>query len=135
MKLTATLRTASALAGFALVAAVPGTAEAANYAGAWAFAGSMGNPAVETIAPVCVFRQSGNTLTGSCKGPAGIGSVTGGGVNGARMTFRWNRIATSAAQRNGVVTFFGVLGPTGIKGTWTDSYRPGGVGVFAGRRP
>jgi hypothetical protein len=90
----------------------------------------MGN--VETIAPVCVFRQSGNTLAGSCKGPAGIGSVTGGGVNGARITWRWNRIATSSAQVNSVVTFFGLLGPRGITGTFKDSYRPGGTGVFSG---
>jgi len=135
MNLSLKLRYASALAGFALAVSIPGVASAANFAGVWSFSGAMGNPAVETIAPVCVFRQSGDTLTGSCKGPAGIGSVTGGGVNGVRMTFRWNRIATSAAQRNGVITFFGVAGASGIRGTWTDSYRPGGVGVFVGRRP
>ncbi len=132
MNLTSTLRCASALAGLALAVSVPGIASAANFAGTWSFSGRMGN--AETVAPVCVFRQSGNTLTGSCKGAAGIGSVTGGGVNGARITWRWNRIATSSAQVNSVVTFFGVLGPQGISGTWRDSYQPGGVGTFTGYR-
>jgi hypothetical protein len=135
MHLSARLRYQSALGALALALSMPGIASAANYAGAWTFRGAMGNPAVETIAPVCVFRQVGNTLSGSCQGPAGIGSVTGGGVNGVRMTFRWNRIATSAAQRNGIITFFGTLGPANvIRGTWTDSYRPGGVGSFVAQR-
>lgn len=124
------LRYLSALAGFALAVSAPGIASAANYAGTWSFSGRMGN--VETIAPVCVFRQAGNTLGGSCKGAAGIGSVTGGGVNGARVTWRWNRIATSSLQRTSVVTFFGILGPRGISGTFTDSAQPGGVGAFSG---
>jgi hypothetical protein len=134
MNLAAKLRFASALAGFALVVSVPAIAQAASYAGAWAITGRMGNPLVETIAPVCVFRQAGNTITGSCQGPAGIGSVTGGGVNGNRITWRWNRIATSTAQRSSVVTFFGVLGPAGIAGTWTDSAARGLVGAFSARR-
>jgi hypothetical protein len=132
MNLTSKLRYASALAGFALAVSVPGIASADNFAGTWSFSGRMGNR--EIIAPVCVFRQSGNTLGGSCKGAAGIGSVTGGGVNGARITWRWNRIATSSLQRTSFVTFFGVLGPRGISGTWTDSVQPGGVGAFSGYR-
>ena len=130
MNLAAKFRYASAFAGFALAVSVPGIASAQNYAGSWSFSGRMGNR--EIIAPVCVFRQVGNTLGGSCKGPAGIGSVTGGGVNGARITWRWNRIATSSVQRTSVVTFFGVLGPRGISGTFTDSAQPGGVGSFTG---
>lgn len=134
MKLQIMLRSGSALLGLALAVGVPGIAGAASYAGAWAITGRMGNPVVETIAPVCVFRQSGNTITGSCQGPAGIGSVTGGGVSGNRITWRWNRIATSTAQRTSVITFYGVLGPAGIAGTFTDTAVRGLVGAFSARR-
>jgi hypothetical protein len=119
--------------GFAIALCAPGMSDAANYAGSWQVTGAMGRPLVETIAPVCVFRQSGNTIGGTCQGAAGVGSA-GGGVNGAKITWRWARIATSRAQRNGTLTFFGVLGPAGLSGTFTDSGIPGLVGTFTARR-
>ncbi|HEX3469424.1 MAG TPA: hypothetical protein VHT05_15185 [Candidatus Elarobacter sp.] len=125
----------TALAAIALVVSVPALAQAAVSTGTWSISGAMGNPPVETINPVCVLRLVGSALSGTCRGAAGVGAVTNGVVSGARVTFRWNRIATSAAQKNGIITFVGTLtSSTIIRGTWTDSYRPGGVGTFIGQR-
>jgi hypothetical protein len=93
----AKLAYASALAGFALVASSAGSADAANFAGTWTVAGTLGNPIVATSAPVCVFRQSGNAISGSCKGPNGIGSADGS-VNGRAMAY--HRDECSRARRN-----------------------------------
>jgi hypothetical protein len=38
-------------------------------------------------------------------------------------------------QHNGIVTFFGTLGPAGITGTWVDSGIQGVYGTFIARRP
>jgi len=132
MNLRAKLCYASALVGFAL-ASSPGIAEAANFAGTWSVAGAMGNPLVETVAPLCVFQQAGNKIAGTCKGPAGIGSAVGA-VSGSSIIWRWSRVATSRAQHNGYVTFRGVWGPAGLRGTWTDSAIPGLAGAFTGRK-
>jgi hypothetical protein len=122
-----------AIAGFALGAFFPAGASAANFAGAWAVAGIMGKSIVSTTAPVCVFRQVGNELAGSCKGPSGIGSAHGV-VSGSLIAWQWNRIATSPVQVNGIVIYKGTLVPGGLRGTWTDSARPDVVGTFTARR-
>jgi hypothetical protein len=133
MNLSNTLRYASASFGLALAVSLPSLAGAANFAGSWSFSGAMGRPTVETIAPLCVFRQSGSVIAGSCKGPAGIGSASGS-ANGGAIVFQWTRIATSRLQRNSVVTFRGVSNGSAIRGTFTDSADPGLVGSFAARR-
>ena len=73
MIFTSVRRYAAALVGCAAVAAVPLVADAANFAGAWSVVGVMGR--VSNTAPTCVFRQVGNRVAGTCKGPAGIGSA------------------------------------------------------------
>jgi len=57
------------------------------------------------------------------KGRPASGRLTGGrSERGANdVSLEQNR-DVPPPQRTRVVTFFGVLGPTGIKGTWTDSY-------------
>jgi hypothetical protein len=130
MNFSNTLRYASASLGLALIVSIPQLAGAANFAGSWSFSGSS---RAETIAPVCVFRQSGNVIAGSCKGPAGIGSASGT-ANGGAIVFQWTRIATSRLQRNSVVTLRGVSNGSAIRGTFTDSADPGVVGSFAARR-
>lgn len=133
MNLSRTLRFAGASFGLALVVSTPLLAGAANFAGSWSFSGAMGRPVVETIAPVCVFRQSGSVIAGSCKGPAGIGSAQGS-TNGSAIVFQWTRIATSRLQANSVVTFRGVSNGSAIRGTFTDSADPGYVGSFSAHR-
>lgn len=124
------LRYGSAILGLALAVSAPLVAGAANFAGSWSFSGAS---RAETIAPVCVFRQSGSVIAGSCKGPAGIGSAQGS-VNGSSIMFQWTRIATSRLQRNSVVTFRGVSNGSTMRGTFTDSADPGYVGSFNSHR-
>jgi hypothetical protein len=131
MIFTSVRRYAAALVGCAAVAAVPLVADAANFAGAWSVVGVMGR--VSNTAPTCVFRQVGNRVAGTCKGPAGIGSAAGV-VSGNAIKWQWNRIATQRIQVNGVVIYTGVWGPNGLRGTWTDSAHPGLVGTFAARK-
>ena len=123
---------ASALAAFALVASAPAPADAANFAGTWAVSGTIfsGGVVVATSAPVCVFRQSGNAISGSCKGPNGIGSADGS-VNGRAIAWRWHIIATTSIGLAGIATYRGVWGSDGVvRGTWTHSRRPGASGPF-----
>jgi hypothetical protein len=134
MNMIAKLAYASALAAFALVASATAPADAANFAGTWTVAGTLGNPVVATSAPVCVFRQSGNAISGSCKGPNGIGSAVGS-VNGRAILWRWNIIATNAVGLAGIATYHGVWGSDGVvRGTWTHSRRPGAYGPFTAQK-
>jgi hypothetical protein len=130
MNLSNTLRYASASLALALAVSLPSLAGAATFAGSWSFSGASRG---ETIAPVCVFRQSGSVVAGSCKGPAGIGSASGS-ANGGAIVFQWTRIATSSLQNTSVVTFRGVSNGSAIRGTFTDSAHPGVVGSFSARR-
>jgi len=128
------LRYASALAGFALAISFPGIAGAANFAGSWAFSGTLGNPVLATSAPICVFRQNGSAISGSCKGPYGIGSANGS-VNGSAIYFQWHVIATRAGGLGGIATYHGYWGGDGVvRGTWWHSTYPGIVGNFTGQK-
>ena len=127
-------RYGSALVALAIVASFASIANAANFAGSWAVSGRLGNPVVATSAPVCVFRQAGNAISGSCKGPNGIGSADGS-VNGRAIAWRWHIIATNAVGLAGTATYRGVWGSDGvIRGTWTHSRRPGYNGPFTAQR-
>jgi len=131
MKAIASLRHASALVGFALIVASPVTVNAANFSGTWTFDGTIGHPVIMQTAPVCVFRQSGNSITGNCKGPNASGSVSGA-VNGRAITFVWHSVS---ATRRGTATFRGTLGSDGtIRGTFTGTATPGLTGVFSGHQ-
>lgn len=135
MHVSPNLRVGRAFAALALAVSIPTFAQAAGTTSTWSISGTMGNPPVETIGPVCVLTRVGNAMSGSCRGAAGTGPVTNGVVSGSRVTFRWNRTATSGLQQNGVLTFAGTLASTDlIRGTWTDSYRPGIVGTWIGQR-
>jgi hypothetical protein len=130
MNAIAKVRYGSALVALAIVASSASIANAANFAGTWAVSGTLGNPTVATSAPVCVFRQNGNAISGSCKGPNGIGSAVGS-VNGRAILWRWNIIATTSMGLAGTATYHGVWGSDGvIRGTWTHSRRPGYYGPF-----
>jgi hypothetical protein len=74
---------------------------------------------IAKVSPVCTLRQSGDALSGTCRGPNGVGTATGE-LNGARILFQWHVARTNAIGMSGVATFHGVLGPDGvIRGTWT----------------
>jgi hypothetical protein len=93
----------------------------------------MGHSLISTTAPTCVFRQVTNKVAGTCIGANGIGSAAGV-VSGTAIVWRWNRIARDRLQVNGIVIYRGTWGRAGLRGTWTDSARPGVVGTFAARK-
>jgi hypothetical protein len=89
---------------------------------------------IATSAPVCVFRQGGNAISGSCKGPNGIGSADGS-VNGSAIYWRWHIIATNSRGLAGIATYHGVWGSDGVlRGTWTHSARSGAYGTFTAQK-
>jgi hypothetical protein len=134
MNVIAKLRYAGALVGFALVASSAGIADATNFAGTWTVAGTLGNPVIATSAPVCIFRQGGNAISGTCKGPNGIGSADGS-VNGRAIYWRWHIIATNPNGLAGIATYRGVWGSDGVvRGTWTHTARPGVGGIFTAQK-
>lgn len=128
-------RTATILgAVFALALALPTVANAANFAGTWAVSGILGHPVTATASPVCVFRQSRNAISGTCKGPNGIGSALGA-VNGSAIEWQWHIIATDPQGLSGIATFRGVLDADGvIRGTWHHSDNPAIIGTFTAQR-
>jgi hypothetical protein len=126
------LRHAAALVAFAAFVSSASIADAANFAGTWAFSGSNG--AGGMVAPVCVFRQNASKIGGSCKGPNGIGSAAGL-VNGRAIVLQWHVIATTSRGTSGIVTFKGVWGSDGdIRGTWLHSAAPAVIGPFTAQK-
>lgn len=111
---------ASALAGFALFAVPARPAEAANFSGTWSVSGTMTTTtSIAHVSPVCTLRQSGDALSGTCRGPNGVGAAAGE-LNGARVLFQWHVTATNSIGLSGIATFHGALGSDGvIRGTWT----------------
>jgi hypothetical protein len=118
----------------ALVMLAPLMARADNFAGTWAVSGTLGDPVVARVSPVCVFKQDGDALQGSCKGPNGLGAASGA-VDGAKITFQWNHVATTSQGMTGTSTFKGVLGGDGfVRGTWITSGIPNAWGTFTMQR-
>jgi hypothetical protein len=118
-----------------LLAALPIRSNAAvNFSGTWHISGTLRTSvSVGSLAPVCVLKQSGDTILGPCRGPNGQGNATGI-VNANRIQLTWNEIRTTAFGLTGVITFHGALGSDGvIRGTWTSSAVPG-VGTFTAIR-
>ncbi len=135
MQVIARVVLVSALVGFALSAQPSPSAAALNFAGKWSVSGTIvrGN-FFGKVSPVCVFRQSGDALSGTCRGPNGIGSAAGT-INANRILFEWHSIATTSIGVTGTEIFHGVLGGDGvIRGTWTFSTLPGAVGTFTAIR-
>jgi hypothetical protein len=74
--------------------------------GVWKFAGVIrdGDRVLSEIRPVCLLRQDGNAISGSCKGPTNEGSVTGT-IEGKRVDIGWHIVAAQVPP----VRFRGVL--------------------------
>jgi hypothetical protein len=132
MNLQARLR-AGVLAAFALGVCVPAVADAAVFAGGWTVSATLGHPVVEVTAPTCLFRQSGNKIAGTCKGPSAAGPAAGT-VVGQSVVWSWHKVPTNRLQVNSIATYRGVFTGALIRGTWTDTADPGLVGTFAGHR-
>ncbi len=133
---TLTTFRSTAVAALALFVASPIVAEAASFAGTWTFTGTfVQNGGTYVTAPVCVLRQTGNALAGSCKGPNAIGSANGL-VNGRAITLQWHAISTNPATRGqgGVATLRGTWGADGVvRGTIVSTSTPG-TGVLTGQK-
>lgn len=124
------------LSVFASIVAVlsPSVASAATFAGTWAFSGTLGSPAFGSSAPVCVLRQMGNELAGSCRGPNGVGPAQGL-VSGRNIVVRWRDTRTTSRGITGTATYSGYLDADGvIRGTWRFSPFPGASGEFSAQR-
>ena len=120
MNLIAKACFAAALAGFALCAVPAQPAGAANFSGTWSVSGTMTTAtSIAKVSPVCTLRQSGDALSGTCRGPNGVGPATGE-LNGVRILFQWHVTRTNSIGMSGIATFHGALGSDGvIRGTWT----------------
>ncbi len=135
MRVFRTLRSLSLPLAVALAVA-PLAAEAASFAGTWTFTGTfVYRGAAYVTAPVCVLRQSGNELAGTCKGPNAIGSANGM-VNGRAITLQWHAISTNPATkgRGGTSTLRGTWGADGVvRGTIVSTSTPG-TGILTGQK-
>jgi len=130
-------------AGFALTGFLALAAGAAAWAagqqidvsGPWSFVGDIKADGREALAkPQCTFKQSGDTLSGSCKGPNSSGPAIGK-IEGQHVSWRWTHTPYTKAGLGGVSTFDGVVGADkSISGTWTYSGLPGASGSFSGQR-
>jgi hypothetical protein len=131
----ARLGRASALIGLALALSVPARAGGIDFSGGWSVSGQIVVGDLLTIvSPICAFRQSGDRLTGSCKGPNAAGAAAGV-ADGRNISFQWRHLATNAVGLNGVSTFRGTLGPDNVvRGFWTISRLPNASGTFTAQR-
>ena len=135
MKRTNSLSTAL-LAGAAMAAIFAGPASARSFAGTWSVSATFisGGQIVGTATPVCTFQQAGDRISGTCKGPNGIGPAAGT-VSGREVRWQWNHSATTALGVTGATRFHGTMGADGvIRGTAVNSTRPGLVGTFTEQR-
>lgn len=117
------------------MAAAAGAASAPDFTGKWVVTGSMsGDNGEETISPTCTFKQDGGDLSGSCKGPSGLGSLDGA-VDGKSIVWHWKRVATNSDVLDATITFRGSLGSDGvIRGQWKDDNIDDEVGTFVAQR-
>jgi beta-lactamase regulating signal transducer with metallopeptidase domain len=128
--------TAAGLLTLAIGASAWAAEQRAGLSGVWTFDGTIIAGQQEAVAkPTCTFKQTGETLTGTCQGPGSEGPVTGE-IKGEKVTWRWThkpRNATGAPA--GVSTFDGVIGADhAMHGKWSYSGMPGLTGDFSGQR-
>ena len=88
-----------------ILAALP--AWAADISGVWQITGEVGP---DKPVPLCIFAQAGETLKGTCEGPAAVGEVYGT-VSGEKILWNWSW-RDRADDHPGSFTFKGTLNPT-----------------------
>lgn len=106
-----------------------------DFSGAWNFAGDIkAKGAYAWTKPMCFFKQSGDQLLGTCKGPNSRGPAKGT-TSGQRITWRWDHRGYTSIGLSGESTFVGILGADKVvRGTWSYSGLPGQNGNFTGQR-
>src|SRR5512140_2206894 len=106
----------------ATLLALPAAAQPQNpdVSGAWQVSGEIAAPTGPLrAAPLCVFKQAGVQLSGTCEGPRAQGPATGS-VAGRRVAWQWRATPKAIVGMNGTASFEGDLGADGvIRGTWT----------------
>jgi hypothetical protein len=129
------LRSAALMAGFTTLMLASSPASAANVSGTWSASAvfQQNGQIVYTTTPVCTFEQSGDQLTGTCKGPHAGGPITGT-ANGTNVSWRWEATA-NATGKTGVSTWTGTLDADGvIRGHMSGSSMPGVTAPFTAQR-
>ncbi len=130
-----TKRSAAVLACIAMAMFANGPAFAADVSGTWSASAvfQQNGQIVYTTTPVCMFEQSGDQLTGTCKGPHAAGPVTGT-AHGTRVSWRWEATA-NATGKTGVSTWTGTLDSDGvIRGHMSGSSMPGVTAPFTAQK-
>jgi hypothetical protein len=123
-----------ALGAIAIIISNTVVASADDFSGMWVVSGSIGNPVVGRVLPVCIFKQDGNQIHAWCKGPNGLGSAEGT-ANGKEIMFHWDDVATNEMGWDATSTFKGKLGSDGvIRGTWTTTAIPNATGTWNGQK-
>jgi len=130
-----------AIALYAALAAslvsAPIAASAADFAGTWKVDGSEKQPgSTFVIAAVCQFQQAGVVLTGTCKGPNGIGPASGKLVGPTKVEWECNVTPTDRVGFRGLIKLAGVMGADGVvRGEFSLSTAPALRGTFTQVRP
>jgi hypothetical protein len=123
------------LAGAAISVATAGAASAADFSGTWSASAvfEQNGQIVYTTTPVCTFQQSGDRISGTCKGPNALGPAAGT-ADGANISWQWEATA-NATGATGVSTWNGTLGPDGvIRGQMSGQAMPGVMAPFTAQR-
>ena len=91
--------------------------ETPDYSGQWQVQAKIGPVRVLgrshvtlTTTPLCILQQGGSKVTGTCKGPNNIGTVTGT-VEGQRIQFRWSAVPYKPLGISLELSFDGSLQP------------------------
>ena len=124
------------LAGAAVAVTLAGSASAADMSGTWNISATYtsGGSIVGTDTPACTFQQSGNRISGTCKGPHAIGPLEGT-TNGSSVSLQWNHTATNSGGVTGSSYYQGAAGSDGvIRGNASNSSIPGATGTFTAQR-
>jgi hypothetical protein len=124
------------LAGAAVAVSFAGSASAADLSGSWNISATYmsGGQIVGTDTPACTFQQSGNRISGTCKGPHAIGPLEGT-TNGSSVSLQWNHTATNSGGVTGSSYYQGSAGADGvIRGNASNSSIPGATGTFTAQR-
>lgn len=89
-------------------------ASAADVSGTWSASAivEQNGQIVYTTTPICTFEQSGDRISGTCKGPHATGPAVGT-ANGTSVTWQWTATA-NATGATGVSTWRGTLDSDGV---------------------
>jgi hypothetical protein len=110
-------------------------AQANDFSGKWSVSGQLTvGASMMIIAPICDFKQTGDQIAGTCKGPNG-GCSAVGVIDGPNIDWTCRTRYTNAPNLSGFSTFHGTVGADAIvRGSWTHSRFPRAGGRFTMQR-